>query len=91
MCHDAGENSRLAPALRGAPSIVARDPQEAILSILKGRNNRSAAAPGIMPAQAYLSDREIAAIVTYIRTEYGPHGDAVQPADVARLRAANAR
>lgn len=86
MCHYAGDPGPLAPALRGAPSVLAQDPTEMILAVLKGRNHLSASQPGIMPAQAYLSDREIAAILTYIRKEFGGPATPVQPADVFRLR-----
>ena len=86
MCHFSGEASSLAPALRGSPSVLSTDPTPMIQSVLLGRVNQSATRPGIMPAQAYLTDREIAAILTYIRREFGGPTTAVQPADVFRLR-----
>lgn len=86
MCHFAGEAGPLAPALRDAPSVQAADPTLMIQAVLQGRINQSASRPGIMPAQAYLSDFEIAAILTYIRKEFGGPATPVQPADVFRLR-----
>jgi len=86
MCHFAGEGGDLAPALRGAPSVTAQDPAALIDAVLQGRINQSATRPGIMPAQAYLTDREIASILTYIRREFGGPGDPVQPAAVFKRR-----
>jgi mono/diheme cytochrome c family protein len=86
MCHYAGEAGSLAPALRNAPSVQAADPTAMIQAVLQGRTNQSTERPGIMPAQAYLSDFEIAAILTYIRKEFAGSETPVQPADVFRLR-----
>lgn len=86
MCHYAGEAGALAPALRGAPSVLSPDPAEMIRAVLHGRKNQSTTQPGIMPAQDYLTDREIAAVLTYIRHEFGGPAQPVQPADVLALR-----
>jgi len=42
--------------------------------------------PGPMPPQAQQSDEEIAAVLTYIRSNFGNDAPAVSPADVAALR-----
>ncbi len=39
-----------------------------------------------MPNHLYLSDAQIAAILTYIRSNFGNEADAVLPADVATIR-----
>ena len=59
--------------------MVAEDPTAAILTVLNGR--------GGMPRWAdELSDAEIAAILSYIRTSFGNDASEVTPAEVARLR-----
>jgi mono/diheme cytochrome c family protein len=40
----------------------------------------------VMPKQDYLTDMQIALVLTYIRQNFGNNADAVLPADVARLR-----
>ena len=42
---------------------------------------------GVMPGFAYLTDEEVAAVVTYIMGSWGNDLPAVQPADVAAVRA----
>lgn len=42
---------------------------------------------GVMPGFAYLTDDEVAAVVTYIMGSWGNDLPAVQPADVAAVRA----
>jgi len=41
---------------------------------------------GVMPAHQYLTDEQIADVLTYIRSNYGNNADPVTPAEVARLR-----
>jgi len=41
---------------------------------------------GVMPAHHYLSDAQIADVLTFIRSNYGNNADAVTPAEVSRLR-----
>lgn len=81
-CHmPAGEGAEGAgryPALANNPKLAAA-PYPA-LTILNGRN--------AMPALgAFLSDAQVAAIVNYVRTNFGNHyGDAISAADVAKFR-----
>jgi len=41
---------------------------------------------GAMPAHQYLSDAQIADLLTYIRSNYGNNADPVTPDEVARVR-----
>ena len=80
-CHgaDGSGSAEVFPALAGDPFVVAEDPTGAILTVLNGR--------GGMPRWAdELSDAEIAAILSYIRTSFGNDASEVTPAEVARLR-----
>ena len=81
-CHgaDGSGSAEVFPALAGDPFVVAEDPTGAILTVLNGR--------GGMPRWAdELSDAEIAAILSYVRTSFGNHASEVAPQEVARLRA----
>lgn len=42
---------------------------------------------GVMPGNAFLSDVEVAQLLTFLRQNFGNHADSVTPADVARVRA----
>lgn len=44
---------------------------------------------GVMAAHAYLSDEEIAAVLTYVRSSFGNQADPVSTEEVARARANN--
>lgn len=89
QCHYAGEGNDLMPALIGSAAL-AEPPERTIQIILHGQRGVSEVdgrkIGGIMPPQEYLSDEEIAAIVTYVRTEFAGQDDAVTPEDVAKLR-----
>ena len=41
---------------------------------------------GIMPAHQYLSDAQIAGVLTYIRSNYGNKAEPVTPAEVSQMR-----
>jgi mono/diheme cytochrome c family protein len=70
------------PALHKNP-IVLGDPGAVILTVLDGRRGKL----GLMPAwKDKLSDKEIAAAVTYIRGAWSNRAPAVTPAMVAALR-----
>lgn len=90
-CHYGGRDSKLAPDLIGSAIVNDPDPTALIRTILHGQQRVSMVGGkkfnGIMPPQAYLSDRDIAAITTYIRQEFSaPPLGVVQPSDVVRLR-----
>jgi mono/diheme cytochrome c family protein len=79
------------PALEGNGLVAMRDPRALILVTLEGLKPApipGREAPVEMPAFAgSLSDREIASILTYVRTEWGAQPTKVNPADVRALRA----
>ena len=37
----------------------------------------------VMAASDFLSDEEVAAVLTYVRSEFGKHGSPISPAEVA--------
>lgn len=78
-CHkDSGEGMPPAfPSLHGS-AVVTGDPEEQIAQILNGKN--------AMPPFGHLSDKEIAAVVTYTRNSWDNDSGIVQPADVAEQR-----
>lgn len=82
----------LFPALAGAPSIQSREPTSLIRVVLQGA--KSAATDGAptspaMPAFGWmLSDRQTAAVVTYIRNSWGNAASAVAAGAVASQRSA---
>jgi glucose/arabinose dehydrogenase/mono/diheme cytochrome c family protein len=45
---------------------------------------------GVMPANGFLSDEEVAQILTYIRQAFGNHASSIDPAEVAAVRAGTA-
>jgi mono/diheme cytochrome c family protein len=90
MCHLDGGGNEINPPLRGAPAVTAARPEEFIDIILRGRRGpierNGKVYNAIMPAQAFLTDREVAALATYVRSTMGGPVDAVQPESVARVR-----
>jgi mono/diheme cytochrome c family protein len=77
ICHGQMGSGGAGPALRNNRMLHVTD--YVIAQILLGR--------GIMPAFAEeLSDAEIAAVATYIRTSWGNHAGPVNPAEVASVR-----
>lgn len=78
-CHDADGGDGAAPALNGHPSMGARD--HIVRQILRGNAEKG------MPAfAATLSDRQVAAVATYIRTAWDNGHGAVLEADVKKVR-----
>jgi mono/diheme cytochrome c family protein/glucose/arabinose dehydrogenase len=83
-CHqpDGQGREKLAPSLVASPSVTA-DPSIAVRIILAGKEGKI----GLMPPQgAVLSDEQIAAVLTYIRREWGHAASPVAPADVSEVR-----
>jgi mono/diheme cytochrome c family protein len=82
----------LFPGLAGAPAVQSRDPTSLLRVVLAGA--RSAAtdpAPTgpAMPAFGWLlDDREIAAVLTYVRNSWGNAASAVSSGEVAKRRSA---
>jgi mono/diheme cytochrome c family protein len=78
-CHDADGGDGSAPALNGHPSMGARD--HVVRQILRGNAEKG------MPAfAATLSDRQVAAVATYIRTAWDNAHGVVLEADVKKVR-----
>lgn len=78
-CHDAAGGDGQAPALSGHPSMGARD--HIVRQILRGNLQKG------MPAfAAQLSDRQVAAVATYIRNAWDNAHGVVIAADVKKVR-----
>lgn len=89
QCHYDGSATETMPALKGSAALTG-NPTRVINIILHGQRGISEVngrkLNGIMPPQGYLDDAEIAAIVTYIRSEFGNGGAPVTAAEVQALR-----
>ena len=84
-CHqqDGRGQERLAPTLIGSVLTLAT-PEVPIRIVMNGKEG----AIGLMPPIGFvLSDDQIAAVLTYIRREWGQPGTPVDPAVVAKVRA----
>jgi mono/diheme cytochrome c family protein len=78
------------PALAGNPVLQTEDATSLINIVLKGGSlpaTHAAPSTFTMPDFAWrLSDQQIAAVVTFIRTSWGNQGAAVTASDVKSLR-----
>ncbi len=91
QCHYAGERTPTAPPLINSP-VLDKPAVRTARIILAGQDSETVIDGqlfgGIMPAQAYLSDEEIAAVTAYIRKTFGGiHEPAPRIEEVAALRA----
>ena len=92
-CHGAGGAGTPgnAPPLAGNP-FVTGDPKQVILMVLDGKTGaiqvNGQSYNGMMPPwKATLSTKDVANVVTYIRSALGPnHAGAVTTSDVAKLK-----
>ncbi len=88
-CHLDGSASFPTPALRDS-GVLAGPPENTIQVILHGQTGQSkidgVVTGGIMPAQAGLTNEEIAAIVSFVRSEFRGKTESVTPAQVDALR-----
>jgi len=77
------------PPLAGSDFLMA-DKHRAIGIVLHGLNGpiqvNGKTFTNVMPPQSQLTDEEIASVLTYVRSNFGNHGDAVKPAEVAKQR-----
>lgn len=95
VCHLSGSASEQVPALRGA--LILSDPAALARVIHSGRQAVRQTPQGeklsVMPGFAYLTDEELAALMTWLRSEFGgmTAGSAVTPDDAARLRVSSPR
>lgn len=72
------------PGLAGAPRLNAADPSAAITLVLNGAPRGTY--NGTMPGFADLADHEVAAVLTWARSQWGNAAAPVIPDAVARLR-----
>lgn len=91
-CHqrDGRGLANLFPPLASSDYLMA-DKARSIEIVLAGRTGpitvNGANFTGAMPPLSNLTDHEIAAVLTYVRANFGNHGDAVTDAEVAAVRA----
>lgn len=79
-CHHAdGKGGGPFPALAGSKNVDAKDPTVVIATVKNGK--------GMMPAwKSQLSNAEIAAVVTYIRSAWGNKAGPVTEAEVDKVK-----
>jgi len=79
-CHKAdGKGGGPFPALAGNAGVTAKDPSAMIAETVKGK--------GLMPAYGgKLSNAEIAAVLTYVRSSWGNNASAITEAQVAAAK-----
>jgi len=81
-CHTPdGAANDLAPTLRGS-SLLLEDPGVPIRVLLAGKEGDM----GLMPPVGAMSNEEIAAVLTYLRREWGHTASPVEPEDVEEIR-----
>lgn len=90
QCHYDGSGNPAAPDLRGS-AVLTQPPEALARIILAGRKGESfkdgKKLDAIMPPQAYLRDEEIAAIVVFVRSEFGGPSASFAPEAVGAIRA----
>jgi mono/diheme cytochrome c family protein len=90
VCHqtDGGGVPKMYPSLRGADWVTG-DKSRLILVLLKGLKNveiDGEAYDDAMPAHDYLTDRQIADVLTYVRANFTNKATPIQPEEVASVR-----
>jgi mono/diheme cytochrome c family protein len=80
------------PALAGNRAVLLRDPTNLVQLVLYGGYGPATAGHprpfGMPPAVLELDDRDIAAVLTHLRTQWGNQAGEVTPLQVNRIRAA---
>ncbi len=95
-CHGAAGQgvARAFPPLAGA-AWATGDEGRAVRIVLHGMSGEivrgGVTYDGLMPAQGHLTDDEVAAVLTFVRANFGNAAPAVVPSTVAAVRAAEAR
>lgn len=86
--HESGQgHPGLAPSLVASPWV--QQGEEAMIRIvLQGKQNRGRGF--VMPPMKHLDDDQVAAVLTYVRREFGNRSDSVAPGKVAEIRAVTA-
>jgi cbb3-type cytochrome c oxidase subunit III len=88
-CHQAnGQGTSAYPPLAANPHVAAGDPKEMVATIVNGRSGslsvNGTAYSGTMPAwKGQLSNADIAAVATYVRSAWGNHAPGVTEQQVA--------
>lgn len=81
------------PALAGT-ALTVGDPEPLLAWVMFGVRPESLPKGeyrGVMPQYAYLSDADLAALITHVRSSFGNSASAVGPDLVAKVRAAHAK
>lgn len=92
-CHrtDAKGYSRVFPAIAGNPTVLAREPDSLVRLILGGSSMpATVAAPSALGMPGFgwrLGDAEVAALASYLRSQWGNQAPPVASGLVARIRA----
>jgi mono/diheme cytochrome c family protein/glucose/arabinose dehydrogenase len=73
----------VARSLVGSPYVVGPDAGSAVRVVLSGKEGTTGLMP---PLGGVLSDEQIAAVLTYVRREWGHTASAVDPEDVREIR-----
>jgi nitrite reductase (NO-forming) len=95
-CHQADGKglASVFPPLAGSDFLMA-DKDRSIGIVLNGLSGKvtvnGQTYDSVMPPMSQLNDDAVAHILTYVRNSWGNSGDAVAPADVARVRASTPR
>lgn len=80
------------PALAGNRAVLLKDPTNLVQTVLYGGYGPATALHprpfGMPPAVLELDDRDIAAVLTHLRTQWGNQASEVTPLQVNRIRAA---
>jgi mono/diheme cytochrome c family protein len=79
------------PPLAGAEQVLGPPAELARIVLLGLRGPVQVKGRGYdqqMPAFSFLSDQDLAQVLTYIRSDFGNQAGAITPAEVARARAA---
>ena len=91
-CHqaDGGGVDGMNPPLGKTSYVLGEKPRliKVLLNGLKGQDIDGEAYHNVMPAQATLTDQQIADILTYVRNSFGNKASAVTAAEVKAVRAA---
>ena len=96
-CHgEQGEGATgIYPALRGNRAVLLSEPTNLVQTLLFGGYGPATAGHprpfGMPPFVLELDDRDIAAVLTHIRSQWGNHAGEVTPLQVNRIRAASAQ
>ena len=91
-CHqaDGGGVDGLNPPLNKTSYVLGDKPRliKVLLNGLKGQEIDGERYGNVMPAQAILTDQQVADILTYVRNSFGNKASAVQAAEVKAVRVA---